>query len=94
MALEKVGYAQVTAATGSKLVKAGPGALFALLFVGGTSSTVTVYDGTDTSGAILFAKGSVTLGDVVHFGGGGVTANKGLFVVVSGTDATVNIAYT
>ena len=54
-----------------------------------TGGAVTVYDGTSTSGKILFTK-TLAVGEVIHFGGLGYAANQGLFLVTSGT---VNVMY-
>ena len=55
-----------------------------------TGGAVTVYDGTSTGGVILFSK-SLTAGDVVHFGGLGMRAKNGLFLVVGA--GAVNVIY-
>lgn len=54
-----------------------------------TGGAVTVYDGTSTSDAILFAK-TLAVGDVIHFGGLGYAAKVGLFLATAGT---VNVMY-
>ena len=56
-----------------------------------TGGTITVYDGTTTGGVVLYSK-TLAVGDVVHFGGNGIAAKNGLFLVVSA--GTVVIMYT
>lgn len=94
MALEKVGYKNLVLADGSAVLKSGPAGFFGLVVSGGTSVTITVYDGIDNSGTVIYAKASLVQGDVVHFGGVGLAANKGLYVVISGTGAAANFLYT
>lgn len=93
MALEKVGYAVVTTGVAAQ-VKAGPGAVFGVTMTEGTGGTISVYDGIGTTTVALLAKGSMAIGDTIHFGGIGLAANAGLYVVVSGTGAKFNILYT
>jgi hypothetical protein len=91
MALERVGYANVTQSAAAQ-VKTGPGALFGITVTASTAGTVTVYDNTAASGVVLFTKASLAVGDVITFGGIGIAAKNGLHVVCGGT-ATVNILY-
>lgn len=82
----KVGYQSVAAGT---LIKSGPAGLYGIVSTV-TGGAVTVYDNTAASGTILFTK-TLTVGDVIHFGGNGVAAKNGLYVSVTGT---VVILYT
>lgn len=90
MALEKIGYKNVVTADGPLAIKSGPAGFFGFVVGGGSAVSVAVYDGTDVSGAVLYSKASLAAGDVVHFGGVGIAASKGLFVVVGGTGAIVS----
>lgn len=92
MSAERLGYADVTQAAAAT-VKSGPAALFAVIVTASTAGTVTIYDNTEASGVVLFTKASLAVGDVIHFGGIGLAAKKGLHVVVGGT-GTVNVMYT
>ena len=87
----RVGYANVTQAAAAT-VKSGPAALYGIVVTASTSGTVTVYDNTAASGTVLFTKSSLTVGDVIHFGGLAIAAKNGLHVVVGGT-GTVNVMY-
>ena len=87
----RLGYAVVTQAAGV-LVKGSPAGFYGLTVTASTSGTVTVYDNTAASGVVLFTKSSLAVGDVIHFGGPGIAAKNGLYVVCGGT-ATVNILY-
>lgn len=86
MSAEKLGYAQVAAATTT--IKSGPSGFFGLTCV--VAGAVTVYDNTAASGTILYTK-TLAVGDVVNFGTFGYAAKNGLTVVAAGT---VNIQYT
>ena len=89
MSLAYVGYKNVTA---DAIVKTGPTKWYGFVCSASSSLNIAVYDGTSTSGTLLYAK-AVSAGDVVHFGGPGMALNSGLFVdVVSGTGA-VNVMY-
>ena len=92
MTSNKLSYANVTQAAAAT-VKAGPAGLFGITVTESTSGTVTVYDNTAASGTVLFTKTTLAVGEVIHFGGLGIAAKKGLHVVVGGT-GTVNIIYT
>lgn len=94
MALEKVGYKNLVLADGSAVLKPGPAGFFGFVVSGGSAVTITVYDGIDNSGTVIYAKASLVQGDVVHFGGVGLAANKGLYVVISGAGAAANFLYT
>jgi len=91
MSLAYVGYKQVTQAAAAQ-VKTGPAKLYGLTVTASSAGTVTIYDNTAASGTVLFTKASLAVGDVIHFGGVGLAANKGLHVVCGGT-ATVNVMY-
>lgn len=93
MPLEKIGYRNLLLAEGSVALKAGPAGFFGFIVIGGSAVTITVYDGIDNSGTVIYAKASLTQGDVVHFGGVGLAANKGLYAVISGTGAAANFLY-
>lgn len=93
MALEKVGYSIVESGT-AKQVKTGPAALFGATMTEGIGGTVTVYDGVGGTAVVLVAKGTMSIGDTVHFGGIGLAASKGLYAVVSGTGVKMNVLYT
>ena len=89
MSLEKIGYFNQGVTAGTQ-IKVGPAGLFGVTSTI-TGGAVTVYDGTSTSGTILFTK-TLAVGEVIHFGGIGLAAKLGLFVVVAA--GTVNVLYT
>lgn len=93
MALEKVVYSVVESGT-AKQVKIGPSALFGVTKTEGTGGTVTVYDDVGGTAVVLVAKGTMSIGDTIHFGGIGLAASKGLYVVVSGVGVKMNVLYT
>jgi len=70
-------------------IKTGPAGLYGIVSTA-TGGSCIIYDGTSTSGTILYSK-TLTVGDVVHFGGLGIAAKAGLFIAVTGT---VNVIYT
>lgn len=87
----KLGYFNSGVTAGVQVGPAGPRGLYGVIstVAGGA---ITIYDGVDTSGVILFAK-TLVAGEVVPIVGGvGLAANRGLFLVV--TAGTVNIIYT
>ncbi len=88
---EIIGYKNVTQAAAATL-KTGPGKFYGLTVTASSSGTVTIYDNTAASGTVLFTKSSLTVGDVIHFGGLGIAAGNGIHVVCGGT-ATVNVLY-
>lgn len=94
MALEKISYANVSTLSGPTVVKAGPAGWFGFTVAAGTAVSVAVYDGTTVGGTPLYTKASHVAGDVVHFGGTGIAAKSGLFVVVGGDASAVNFLYT
>lgn len=89
MSLEKIGYFN-QATTAGVQIKTGPAGLFGVTSTI-TGGAVTIYDGTSTSGTILFTK-TLAVGEVIHFGGIGMAAKLGLFIVVAA--GTVNVLYT
>lgn len=89
MIASKLGYKQVT--NTPELIKSGPSGLFAI--IGNTAVTLcSVFDSTSASGDLLW-EGSLTQGQVVHFGGIGIAANEGIYVAIGGA-GTVTILYT
>jgi hypothetical protein len=73
----------------------GPGVLLSVECVGGSAAgTVTVYDGTSTSGLRLCSLAGVAIGvtQVASFPQG-IVFNTGLFVVVAGTASTGCLTY-
>lgn len=90
MIADKLGYLSQATTTGVQVGAAGPRGFFGLVSTV-TGGAVTVYDGTSTSGTVLYSK-TLAVGDVVHFGGNGIAAKNGLFLVVSA--GTVVILYT
>ena len=89
MIADKLGYKSQGVTAGVQ-IKLGPAGLFGIISTI-TGGAVTIYDGTSTSGTILFTK-TLTVGEVIHFGGLGIAANAGLFIVVAA--GTVNVLYT
>ena len=89
MIADKLGYFN-TGTTAGKVIKATPGGLFGIVSTV-TGGACTIYDNASAaSGNILFTK-TLAVGDVIHFGGNGIAANNGLFIVVTGT---VNVLFT
>lgn len=86
-----IGYKNVTQAAAVQ-VKTGPARLYGLTVTASTAGTVTIYDNTAASGTVVFTKASLAVGDVIHFGGLGITVGNGLHAVCGGT-ATVNVLY-
>ena len=89
MIADKLGYHN-QATTAGVQIKLGPAGLFGVVSTV-TGGAVTIYDGTSTSGVILFTK-TLAVGEVIHFGGNGFAAKNGLFMVVAA--GTVNVLYT
>jgi hypothetical protein len=85
----KLGYHNQATTAGAQ-IKTGPSGLFGVISTI-TGGAVTIYDGTSTSGTILFTK-TLAVGEVIHFGGLGLAAKTGLFIVVAA--GTVNVLYT
>lgn len=94
MALEKIGYANITTLSGPTQLKAGPSGFFGFSVSVGTAVSIAVYDGTSTSGTLLYTKANHVAGDVVHFGGIGIAAGSGLYIIVGGSGSAVNFLYT
>ena len=88
MIADKLGYFN-QGTTAGVLIKSGPAGLFGIVSTV-TGGAVTIYDNTSAAGTILYTK-TLAVGDVVHFGGLGIAAKLGLFIVVTGT---VNVLYT
>lgn len=82
MLAQRLGYVSQGTTAGAQVVS-GPSGFFGLISTV-TGGAVTIYDGTSTSGNILFSK-TLTVGEVVHFGGMGIAAGNGLFIVCTGT---------
>lgn len=91
MSVQYVSYATVTQAAAAT-IKTGPAKFFGLIVTASTGGTVTIYDNTTNSGAVVFTKSSLAVGEVIHIGGIGLAAKNGLHVVCGGT-ATVNVLY-
>ncbi len=88
MIVDKLGYRNVANTT--EVVKATPCGFFGLTAT--VAGNVTVYDNASAaSGTILYTKTGLTVGEIVAFGGNGISANSGLVVVAT---ATVNVLYT
>lgn len=86
----KLGYFASGATAGVQVGPAGPRGLYGVIstVAGGA---VTIYDGTDTTGTILYAK-TLAVGDAISLlGHVGIAANKGLFLVTAGS---VIVVYT
>lgn len=84
---DKLGYRQVNNAT--LVVKPSPAGLFGIVAV--SAGTVTAYDNASAAaGVVLFTK-VLAAGEVVHFGGNGISANNGITVEATGA---ANILYT
>ena len=67
----------------------GPRGLYGIISTV-TGGAVTIYDNTSAAGVILYTK-TLAVGDVIHFGGLGIRAKNGLFLVVAA--GTVNVIY-
>jgi len=88
MIAPKLGYFNQGTTAGA-LIKRGPSGLYGVISTV-TGGAVTIYDNTSAAGTILYTK-TLAVGDIVHFGGLGIAAKNGLFIVVTGT---VNVLYT
>lgn len=86
----KLSYANQGVTAGVQIGPVGPRGFYGVVSTI-TGGAVTVYDGTSTGGTILFTK-TLAVGDIIHFGGLGIAAKAGLFLVVAA--GTVNIIYT
>lgn len=89
MIAPKLGY-YPSGVTAGVLIKTGPAGFYGVVSTI-TGGAVTVYDGTSTGGTILYTK-SLAVGDAVHFGGLGIAAKNGLFLVVAA--GSVIVVYT
>ena len=89
MVAPSLSYLNQGSTAGVQVGSAGPRGLYGIISTI-TGGAVTVYDGTSTGGVILYTK-TLAVGDVVHFGGLGIRAKSGLFLVV--TAGTVNVIY-
>jgi len=88
MIANKLGYVNVPTTAG-QVIKTGPAGLFSITSTV-TGGAVTIYDNTSAAGTILFTK-TLAVGDIIHWGGNGLAANNGLYIVVTGN---VIVAYT
>lgn len=82
-------YLNQAATAGVQVGSAGPRGLYGIISTV-TGGAVTIYDNTSAAGTILFTK-TLVVGDVIHFGGLGIRAKNGLFLVVGA--GTVNVIY-
>jgi hypothetical protein len=89
MVAPALSYLNQATTAGVQVGTAGPRSLYGIISTV-TGGAVTVYDGTSTGGVILFTK-TLAVGDVIHFGGLGIRAKNGLFLVVGA--GTVNVIY-
>lgn len=86
----KLSYWNQDTTTGAQIGPVGPRGLYGIISTA-TGGSCVIYDGTSTSGTILYSK-TLAVGDVIPIVGGvGLAAKKGLFIVVTGT---VNVLYT
>lgn len=83
-----LGYWNQGTTVGAQVGPVGPRGLYGIVSTV-TGGSCIIYDGTSTSGTILYSK-TLAVGDVVHFGGNGIRAKNGLFIAVTGT---VNVIY-
>lgn len=80
--------------TASGLVLTGPGRLIGVLLAGGSAaSTVTIYDNTTASGAILAVLKCAANTAFAWTPEGGQAVSKGLYAVIAGTAAAATIVY-
>lgn len=86
MIAPKLGY-YPSGVTAGVQIKTGPSGFFGVTSTI-TGGAVTVYDGTSTGGTILFTK-TLAVGDVIQFGGLGIAAKNGLFLVVAAGSVVV-----
>jgi hypothetical protein len=89
MPANKLGYFN-SGVTAGVAVKTGPAGFFGITSTI-TGGAVTIYDNTSAAGTILFAK-TLAAGETVTFGGLGIAAKNGLFLVVAA--GTVNVLFT
>lgn len=89
MVAPALGYLNQGVTAGVQVGAAGPRGLYGIISTV-TGGAVTIYDNTSAAGTILYTK-TLTVGDVIHFGGLGIRAKNGLFLVVAA--GTVNVIY-
>jgi hypothetical protein len=89
MVAPSLSYLNQATTAGVQVGTAGPRGLYGIISTV-TGGAVTIYDGTSTGGVILFTK-TLAVGDIIHFGGLGIRAKNGLFLVVGA--GTVNVIY-
>lgn len=82
-------YKQLTT---SGRVKDRTGVLKGAIVLASSAGTLTVYDNTVASGTILLGPVSLTAGQVILLDDG-VKASSGIYAVIGGTSATVNVLY-
>ena len=82
----KIGY-YPSGVTAGVQIKLGPAGLFSITSTI-TGGLVTVYDGTSTGGTILDTK-SMSVGEIANWGGLGLAAKQGLFLVVAAGSVVV-----
>lgn len=75
---DKLGYYSQVGATVGAGIKTGPSGFFGVISTA-TGGTVTIYDGTNTSGTVIFNK-TLAAGDLATLPIG-VAAKSGLFIV-------------
>jgi len=88
MVAPKLGYFNQGTTAGA-LIKTGPAGFYGVISTV-TGGAVTIYDNTSAAGTILFTK-TLAVGESINFGGLGIAAKLGLYIVVTGT---VNVLYT
>lgn len=89
MVAPALSYWNQTTTAGIQVGPRGPRGLYGIVSTV-TGGAVTIYDNTSAAGTILYTK-TLAVGDVIHFGGLGIRAKNGLFLVVAA--GTVNIIY-
>ena len=81
-----------TAATAT--IRTGPGALLAVLLTGGSdAATVTLYDNTANSGAILAVLKAAAATTVAWTPPGGQAAALGIHAVITGAAPSMTVVY-
>lgn len=82
-----VNYVPVSA---DGVIQAHPGAFYGLVCIASSSGSITLYDhASAASGSKIYEK-ALSAGDVVHFGGAGISFRNGLYADISNT-ITVNV---
>ena len=82
-------YKQLTA---SGRVKDRTGVLKGAIVLASASGTLTVYDNTAASGTVLIGPLTLTAGQIISIDDG-IKASKGIYAVIGGTSATVNVLF-